>query len=56
MDPSAPEALLLYVIRSQQSVILADASRPNLFSADPYLRREQCYTCRVNSRPSGRMF
>jgi hypothetical protein len=49
MDPSAPEALLLYVIRSQQSVILADASRPNLLSADPYLRREQFHTWRVNS-------
>jgi hypothetical protein len=56
MDPSAPEALLRYVIRSQQSVILADASRPYLFSADPYLRREQCYTWHVNSRPSGCMF
>jgi len=50
------EALLRYVMRSQQSVILADASRPNLFSTDSYLRREQCYTWRVNFRSSGRMF
>jgi PAS domain S-box-containing protein len=33
-----PEALLRYVIRTHESVILDDASRPNLFSEDDYLR------------------
>lgn len=32
-----PEAVLHYVVRTQQSVILDDASLPNQFSADPYL-------------------
>jgi PAS domain S-box-containing protein len=38
--PSAaelPEAILHYVVRTQQSVILDDASLPNQFSVDPYL-------------------
>ena len=33
-----PESLVRYVIRTQQSVILDDASKPNLFSGDNYLR------------------
>jgi GAF domain-containing protein len=32
-----PESLLRYVIRSQQSVILDDASSQSLFSQDPYV-------------------
>src|SRR5260370_9607348 len=34
---TSPEAVLRYVLRSRKSVILDDASRPNLFSADDYL-------------------
>jgi PAS domain S-box-containing protein len=33
-----PESLVRYVIRTQESVILDDASKPNLFSDDDYLR------------------
>ena len=33
-----PESLVRYVIRTRESVILDDASKPNLFSADDYLR------------------
>jgi predicted ATPase len=33
-----PESLIRYVIRTQESVILDDASKPNLFSTDEYLR------------------
>jgi PAS domain S-box-containing protein len=35
---ACPESLVRYVIRTQESVILDDASKPNLFSADDYLR------------------
>jgi PAS domain S-box-containing protein len=38
---ACPESLVLYVIRTQESVILDDASKPNLFSADGYLRDRQ---------------
>jgi PAS domain S-box-containing protein len=38
---TGPESLLRYVIRSHESVILDDASRPNLFSEDDYLRGRQ---------------
>ncbi|MEA2944842.1 MAG: hypothetical protein QOI40_172, partial [Alphaproteobacteria bacterium] len=38
---SCPEALLRYVIRTHQTIILDDASRPNLFSEDDYLRDRQ---------------
>jgi PAS domain S-box-containing protein len=38
---TCPEALLRYVIRSHESVILDDASRPHLFSEDDYLRDRQ---------------
>jgi PAS domain S-box-containing protein len=34
-----PESLLRYVIRTQQSVILGDASVENLFSEDEYIRQ-----------------
>ncbi len=36
-----PEAVLRYVVRTQESVILDDASAPNPFSTDEYLRRAQ---------------
>jgi PAS domain S-box-containing protein len=35
---NCPESIVRYVIRTQESVILDDASRPSLFSADGYLR------------------
>jgi PAS domain S-box-containing protein len=35
---ACPEGLLRYVIRTRESVILDDATRPNLFSEDDYLR------------------
>jgi PAS domain S-box-containing protein len=35
------ESLVRYVIRTHESVILDDASRPNLFSEDEYLRGRQ---------------
>ena len=38
---ACPESLVRYVIRTQESVILDDASKPNLFSADDYLRDRQ---------------
>jgi GAF domain-containing protein len=36
-----PESLVRYVIRTTESVILDDASKPNPFSADGYLRDRQ---------------
>jgi PAS domain S-box-containing protein len=38
---TCPESLVRYVLRTQESVILDDASKPNLFSADGYLRERQ---------------
>jgi PAS domain S-box-containing protein len=35
---TCPESLLRYVIRTLENVLLDDASRPNLFSEDDYLR------------------
>jgi PAS domain S-box-containing protein len=35
---TCPESLVRYVIRTHESVILDDASKPNLFSEDDYLR------------------
>ncbi len=35
---ACPESLVRYVIRTHESVILDDASKPNLFSGDAYLR------------------
>ena len=34
-----PESIVHYVVRTQESVILDDASAQNPFSADPYIRR-----------------
>jgi len=36
-----PELLVGYVIRTQESVILSDASAENIFSADEYIRRKR---------------
>jgi PAS domain S-box-containing protein len=42
VTPSAlPDALLQYVIRTQESVILDDASTQNLFSQDEYVRQRR---------------
>jgi PAS domain S-box-containing protein len=38
---TCPESLVRYVIRTRESVILDDACKPNLFSADDYLRDQQ---------------
>jgi PAS domain S-box-containing protein len=38
---ACPESLVRYVMRTRESVILDDASKPNLFSADDYLRDRQ---------------
>jgi PAS domain S-box-containing protein len=38
---TCPESLVRYVIRTHESVILDDASRPNLFSDDDYLHGRQ---------------
>ena len=38
---TCPESLVRHVIRTHESVILDDASRPNLFSEDNYLRGRQ---------------
>jgi PAS domain S-box-containing protein len=38
---ACPESIVRYVIRTRESVILDDASKPNLFSADGYLRDRQ---------------
>jgi PAS domain S-box-containing protein len=38
---TCPESLVRYVIRTRERVILDDASKPNLFSADDYLRDRQ---------------
>jgi PAS domain S-box-containing protein len=35
---ACPESLVRYVIRTHESVILDDASKPNIFSEDDYLR------------------
>ena len=39
--PTAPEAIIRYVIRTHERVILDDATKPNLFSDDPYLNERQ---------------
>ncbi|WP_456656667.1 ATP-binding protein [Bradyrhizobium sp. JR3.5] len=36
-----PESVVRYVIRTRESVILDDASKPSLFSGDDYLREQQ---------------
>jgi predicted ATPase/GAF domain-containing protein len=40
-ESSLPLSLLNYVRRTGEKVILADASRPNPFSADPYLQHKR---------------
>jgi PAS domain S-box-containing protein len=40
-DRAAPESLIRYVIRTHESVILDDATRPNPFAADEYIIRRQ---------------
>jgi PAS domain S-box-containing protein len=45
--PAVPEAIIRYVMRTQESVILDDAAKQNLFSEDPYLglRRPRSILC-----------
>ena len=45
--PAVPEAIIRYVMRTQESVILDDAAKQNLFSEDPYfgLRRQRSILC-----------
>lgn len=38
---TCPESLIRYVIRTRESVILDDCSKPNLFSGDDYLRNRR---------------
>src|SRR5438477_178934 len=38
---TCPESLVRYVIRTHESVILDDASKPHLFSEDDYLHGRQ---------------
>ncbi len=38
-DAAVPESIVHYVMRTQESVILDDASAQNAFSSDPYIRR-----------------
>jgi PAS domain S-box-containing protein len=44
---NCPESLVRYVIRTRESVILDEASKPNLFSADDYLcgRKSKSILC-----------
>jgi PAS domain S-box-containing protein len=44
---AVPESIVRYVMRTQESVILDDAARQNLFSEDPYLalRRQRSILC-----------
>ena len=39
--PAVPESIVRYVMRSQECVILDDATKQNLFSEDPYLALRQ---------------
>ena len=45
--PAVPESIIRYVMRTQESVILDDATKQNLFSEDPYfgLRRQRSILC-----------
>jgi PAS domain S-box-containing protein len=45
--PAVPESIVRYVMRTQESVILDDAAKQNLFSEDPYLgvRRPRSILC-----------
>lgn len=40
-EPSAPETIIRYAMRTQETVILDDAAKHNLFSDDPYLSRHR---------------
>src|ERR1700721_234575 len=44
---AVPESIIRYVMRTQESVILDDAARQNLFAEDPYfgLRRQRSILC-----------
>ena len=44
---AVPEAIIRYVMRTRESVILDDAAKHNLFSDDPYLglRRQRSILC-----------
>ena len=46
-DPAAPESLIRYAIRTQETVLLDDATKPHLFSKDPdlALRRPRSILC-----------
>jgi PAS domain S-box-containing protein len=46
-DQSVPEAIVRYVIRTKECVILDDAAKRNLFSEDPYLdlRKQRSIFC-----------
>jgi len=46
-EPAVPEAIIRYVMRTHECVILDDAAKPNLFSEDPYLgfRRQRSILC-----------
>jgi PAS domain S-box-containing protein len=45
--PAVPESIIRYVMRAQETVILDDAAKQNLFSEDPYLglRRQRSILC-----------
>ncbi len=45
--PAVPESIVRYVMRTQESIILDDAAKQNLFSEDPYLglRRQRSILC-----------
>ena len=45
--PAVPESIIRYVMRTQESIILDDAAKQNLFSEDPYLglRRQRSILC-----------
>ena len=47
IGPAVPESIIRYVMRTQESVILDDAAKQNLFSEDPYfgLRRQRSILC-----------
>jgi GAF domain-containing protein len=40
-EDAVPESIVHYVVRTQESVILDDASAQNPFSVDPYIRRHR---------------
>jgi GAF domain-containing protein len=51
-EDAVPESIVHYVVRTQESVILDDASAQNPFSADPYIRRHRARS--ILCLPSGR--